>query len=78
LIANATVPDKNNVPQNDLQDFLLSLHTSRSMRKAIFKTLNKINKAILPKLSGKDPVKLTKWQQAVLAYRYYVLTRSLD
>ncbi|HLS94805.1 MAG TPA: hypothetical protein VK017_04545 [Sphingobacterium sp.] len=48
------------------------------MRKAIFKTLNKINKAILPKLSGKDPVKLTKWQQAVLAYRYYVLTRSLD
>lgn len=48
------------------------------MRKAFFSILNKVNRAALPKLSQKDPAKLTKWQQAVLAYRYYVLTQSLD
>ncbi|WP_165384656.1 hypothetical protein [Sphingobacterium corticibacterium] len=48
------------------------------MTKSIFRLLNKLNRSILPKLSGKDPSKLTKWEQAILAYRYYVLTRSLD
>ncbi|MBD1432657.1 hypothetical protein H8B06_07470 [Sphingobacterium sp. DN00404] len=48
------------------------------MTKSIFRLLNKLNRTILPKLSGKDPGKLTKWEQAILAYRYYVLTRSLD
>ena len=48
------------------------------MKKSIFRVLNKLNKAILPKLSGKDPSKLTKWEQGLLAYRYYILTRSLD
>jgi len=48
------------------------------MKKLIFRTLNKINKAVLPKLSGKDPSKLAKWEQAILAYRYYILTRSLE
>lgn len=48
------------------------------MKKKFFKILNDINKAILPKYSKKDPTKLTKLQQGILAYRYYVLTNSLD
>ncbi len=48
------------------------------MKKAFFKLLNKVNKAALPKLSDKDPATLSKWQQGLLAYRYYVLTQSLD
>ena len=48
------------------------------MKKTLFKTLNKINKEVLPKLSKKDPSTLTKWEQALTAYRYYVLTQSLD
>ncbi len=48
------------------------------MKKSVFKVLNKINKAILPKLSDKDPAKLTKIQKGILAYRYFVLVNSLD
>ncbi|SKB53868.1 MULTISPECIES: hypothetical protein [Chryseobacterium] len=48
------------------------------MKKSIFRFLNKMNKAVLPKLSDKDPTKLTKVQKAILAYRYFVLTNSLD
>lgn len=48
------------------------------MKKSIFKLLNKVNKAVLPKFSQKDPAQLEKWQQAIIAYRYYVLTQSLD
>ena len=48
------------------------------MKKSIFRLLNKINKAVLPKLSDKDPNTLTKIQRGILAYRYFVLTNSLD
>lgn len=48
------------------------------MKKSFFKFLNKINKVILPKLSNKDPNKLTKIQKGILAYRYFVLVNSLD
>jgi DNA-directed RNA polymerase subunit H (RpoH/RPB5) len=48
------------------------------MKKAFFKTLNKINKWFLPKLSKKDPAQLSKFEQAIVAYRYYVLIQSLD
>ena len=48
------------------------------MKKSFFRLLNKINKAILPKLSDKDPNKLTKLQKGILAYRYFVLVNSLD
>lgn len=48
------------------------------MKKSIFRLLNKINKSILPKLSGKDPAKLTKLQKGILAYRYFVLINSMD
>ncbi|UIR57923.1 hypothetical protein LZQ00_08890 [Sphingobacterium sp. SRCM116780] len=46
--------------------------------KNIYKLLNKINKLILPKYAKKDPSTLTKYQQAIVAYRYFVLIRSLD
>lgn len=48
------------------------------MKKSFFKFLNKINKAVLPKYSKKDPMKLKKFEQAVVAYKYYVLIHSLD
>ncbi|WP_336734490.1 hypothetical protein [Chryseobacterium sp. VD8] len=48
------------------------------MKKSFFRFLNKINKAILPRLSDKDPNKLTKIQKGILAYRYFVLINSMD
>jgi hypothetical protein len=48
------------------------------MKKSFFRLLNRMNKAILPKLSDKDPSKLTKIQKGILAYRYFVLVNSLD
>lgn len=48
------------------------------MRKSVFNVLNKINKMVLPKLSGKDPSKLTKLQKGILAYRYFVLVNSME
>lgn len=48
------------------------------MKKSVFRLLNKINKAVLPKLSDKDPAKLTKLQKGILAYRYFVLINSMD
>ncbi|MCE3076690.1 hypothetical protein [Chryseobacterium gwangjuense] len=48
------------------------------MKKSFFRLLNKMNKVILPKLSDKDPNKLTKFQKGILAYRYFVLINSLD
>jgi len=48
------------------------------MRRAVFKILVKINKAILPSLYKKDPFKLTPFQKAILGYRYWVLTQSLN
>lgn len=46
--------------------------------KSLFKLLNKINKAILPSLYKKDPAKLSKFEQALTGYRYWVLLKSLD
>ncbi|WP_294302422.1 hypothetical protein [uncultured Chryseobacterium sp.] len=48
------------------------------MKKSFFRFLNKINKAVLPKLSDKDPNSLTKFQKGIMAYRYFVLVNSLD
>ncbi len=47
------------------------------MKRAFFKTIVRINNILLPKLSGKDPSKLNKAQQAMLAYRYWALINSL-
>lgn len=48
------------------------------MKRVLFKTLVKINNAILPSLYKKDPNKLTAIQKAILGYRYWVLTNALD
>ncbi|MCS4303390.1 MULTISPECIES: hypothetical protein [Chryseobacterium] len=48
------------------------------MKKSFFHLLNVINKKVLPKLSNKDPNKLTKVEKGILAYRYFVLVNSLD
>lgn len=58
--------------------FLNAIIKISVMKKSFFRWLNKVNKAILPKLSNKDPNSLTKIQKGILAYRYYVLVNSLD
>ncbi|KMQ59563.1 hypothetical protein ACM46_21045 [Chryseobacterium angstadtii] len=48
------------------------------MKKSFFRLLNTVNKKILPKLSNKDPNRLTKFEKGILAYRYFVLVNSLE
>lgn len=48
------------------------------MKRSFFKILNQINKTILPSLINKDLAKLSKIQQLILAYRYYVLVNSKE
>ncbi|MGR3856051.1 hypothetical protein [Chryseobacterium indologenes] len=48
------------------------------MKKSFFSLLNAVNKKVLPKLSHKDPNRLTKIEKGILAYRYFVLVNSLD
>ena len=46
----------------------------------MFKILAQFNKFLLPSFTKKrlDLAKATKWQKAVIAYRYYVTTRALE
>ncbi|RIV45428.1 MULTISPECIES: SsrA-binding protein [Flagellimonas] len=46
----------------------------------LYKTLAKINKAILPSYSkkGLDLSKATKFQLAIIGWRYFVTTKALD
>lgn len=48
------------------------------MKRSFFKMLNKINQILLPKYSKKDPLKLTKFERAVMGYKYYVLINSME
>jgi hypothetical protein len=48
------------------------------MKKSIFKTLALINKAILPRYSKKDITKLSKLEQGVVAYRYWVTIHAIE
>lgn len=48
------------------------------MKRSFFKMLNKINQVLLPKYSKKDPLKLTKFERAVMGYKYYVLINSME
>ena len=50
------------------------------MRKSIFKILAKLNKLLLPSFSKKhlDLSKAKKWQLAIVAWRYYITTNSMD
>ncbi len=45
--------------------------------KTIYKILAKINRVLLPKMSDKDLTKLTKFQKAIVAYRYWITKNSL-
>jgi hypothetical protein len=46
----------------------------------MFKILARINKFILPSFSKRqlDLSKASKWQLAIIGYRYYVTIRALD
>jgi hypothetical protein len=48
------------------------------MKKNIFRFLAKINKAILPKYYMRDLKNLKKWEMALVGYKYWVTTNSLD
>lgn len=45
----------------------------------MFKILAKINKLVLPSFSKQqlDLAKASKWQMAIIGFRYYVTTRAL-
>ncbi|WP_264559058.1 SsrA-binding protein [Flavobacterium sp. N2270] len=45
----------------------------------MYKFLAKLNKLILPSFTKQrlDVTKAKKWQQAILAYRYYITIKSL-
>ncbi|TDD97483.1 SsrA-binding protein [Flavobacterium cellulosilyticum] len=46
----------------------------------MFKIIAQINKVFLPSFTKKrlDLAKATKWQLAIIGYRYYITTRALD
>jgi len=48
------------------------------MRKAIFKSLARLNKALLPRYSKRDINNLSKVDKALVAYRYWVTVHALD
>jgi hypothetical protein len=48
------------------------------MKKSIFKILAALNKILLPRYSKKDITKLTKLEQAVVAYRYWVTIHAIE
>ncbi|WP_084148740.1 SsrA-binding protein [Arenibacter latericius] len=50
------------------------------MKKKLFKFLAKINKMVLPSFTKKrlDLAKASKWQLAIIGWRYYVTTNALD
>jgi hypothetical protein len=48
------------------------------MKRSVFKILAKINKAIMPRYSKRDITRLSKFDQAMVAYRYWVTINALD
>ena len=51
--------------------------TSMDLRKSLFRTVARLNKALLPKLWSKDLIRLTPLQKALVAYRYWVTRNAL-
>jgi hypothetical protein len=47
------------------------------MRKQLFRTLARLNKALLPTLWHKDLMRLSKMQKLIVAWRYYVTRNAL-
>ncbi len=48
------------------------------MKKQLFKVLVRMNKLLLPSYYKNDPMKLNNLQKAILGFRYWALTNSLD
>lgn len=48
------------------------------MKKSLFKALARINKWLLPRYSKRDITKLSKLDQGIIAFRYWVTKNSLD
>ena len=48
------------------------------MKRAIFKTLAKINKAVLPSYIHNDLTKLSTMDKAVVGWRYWVTKNAID
>lgn len=48
------------------------------MKKLLFKVLAAINRIILPRYSKRNLYKLSKVEQAIVAYRYWVTIHALD
>lgn len=46
----------------------------------MFTLLAKLNKLLLPSFTKKrlDLAKATKWQMAIIGWRYYITTKALD
>lgn len=50
------------------------------MSKTVYKTLARINKVVLPSFTKRqlDLAKASKWQLAIIGWRYFVLKKALD
>ena len=48
------------------------------MKKSLFKALATLNKWILPHYSKRDLSKLSKFDQVLIAFRYWVTKNSLE
>jgi len=48
------------------------------MKKSFFKLLARVNKIILPRYSQRDINRLSKFDKALVAFRYWVTLNSLD
>lgn len=48
------------------------------LSKTFFKILARINKVIMPRYSKRDITQLSKLDQALIAYRYWVTKNALD
>lgn len=48
------------------------------MKKLFFSLLVKLNKAVLPGYYKNDPLKLSAFQKAILAFRYWALINSMN
>ncbi|MEI9921701.1 MAG: hypothetical protein WDO14_23355 [Bacteroidota bacterium] len=47
------------------------------MKRSAFKFLALVNRVLLPRMSKKDLTKLSKTQQAIVAWRYWVTVNAL-
>jgi len=48
------------------------------VKKTVFKILARLNKVVLPRYSQRDLTKLSKLDQALIAYRYWVTVNALE